>query len=296
MQIADFVSQYQQRIYQRLDAYLPAAQTVVPHDLHQAMRYATLGEGKRLRALLVYATGLTLGVAPDVLDPPAAAVEMVHAYSLIHDDLPAMDDDNWRRGKPSCHIAFNEALAILAGDALQSLAFATLTKASHSLTAEQQLQMTHVLAQAIGSLGMVGGQAMDLAAEGQKISLKQLETIHRRKTGALITASVELGMLASHEINSTLQQHLRQFADCMGFAFQVHDDIRDIEADADTLGKTPGTDVIHQKATYPALMGITSAKAYAQQLYQQAIQHLQQVALPGYLLQDLVKRISGMAR
>lgn len=196
-----------------------------------------------------------------------------------------MDDDDWRRGKPSCHKAFNEALAILAGDALQSLAFVTLTKTSDFLTAKQQLQMANALAQAISSFGMVGGQAMDLAAERQEIGLKQLETIHRCKTGALIATSVELGMLASCDIDPALQQHLRQFAGCLGLGFQVLDDVRDIEADVNTLGR----DVIHQKATYPALMGLAPAKAYAQQLYKQGIQHLQQAALPVGLLQELAR-------
>jgi farnesyl diphosphate synthase len=288
MQIADFISQFQPRTQRCLAAYLPSEQSL-PSDLHQAMRYATLGGGKRVRALLVYATGLSLGVAAETLDSAAAAIEMVHAYSLIHDDLPAMDDDDWRRGKPSCHKAFNEAVAILAGDALQSLAFATLTQANPFLTADQQLQMTQALANAIGSIGMAGGQALDLAAQRQKVSLEQLETIHTRKTGALISVSVELGMLARGDIQPPLRQHLQKFAACLGLGFQVQDDIRDIEADAETLGKTPGTDVIHQKATYPALLGLSAAKTYAQALYQQATYHLQQAALPGTLLQDLVK-------
>jgi geranylgeranyl pyrophosphate synthase len=290
MQIAHFINQYQQRINQYLDACLPDAQ-LPPQDLHQAMRYATLGGGKRVRALLIYATGLTFGVPAEALDPAAAALEMVHAYSLTHDDLPAMDDDDWRRGKLSCHKAFNEALAILSGDALQSLAFTTLTKTSPYLTAGQQLQMANTLAQAIGSFGMAGGQAMDLAAERQKINLKQLETIHRHKTGALITASIDLGMLASHETSPRLQQHLRQFADCIGLGFQIYDDICDIEADAVTSDKTSGTEVIFQKATYPALMGLAQAKTYTYELYQQAIQHLQHAVLPLPLLQDLINYV-----
>lgn len=240
-------------------------------QLRQAMAYSLLLGGKRIRPYLVYTVGRILGANTHDLDAPAAALECIHSYSLIHDDLPAMDDDDLRRGKPTCHKAFNEAVAILAGDALQALAFETIASHDyHQADAHAVVQMVRELALASGYAGMCGGQAVDLAHTNQAMTVDALEQMHRLKTGALIRVAVTLAWWCApnrlqHELHA-----LQQYADCIGLAFQVQDDILDVEGDTATLGKPQGSDLEANKATYPALLGMANAKTKAQQLVQQA--------------------------
>jgi farnesyl diphosphate synthase len=255
-----------------LEAVLPAAE-IEPARLHQAMRYAALGPGKRIRPLLCYGAGEALGVSPALLDRPAAAVELIHAYSLVHDDLPAMDDDDLRRGRPTCHRAFDEATAILAGDALQSLAFQTLAEAS-DLPPATRVAMVENLARASGSRGMAGGQAFDLAAEGQHLDRALLEHIHIHKTGALIRAAVRMAILADGPVDAERAERLDRYAKCLGLAFQIQDDILDVEGDSATLGKTAGRDQVLDKATYPSIVGLAEAKELAATLIGDALSAL----------------------
>ncbi|MEJ2764249.1 (2E,6E)-farnesyl diphosphate synthase [Photobacterium sp. MCCC 1A19761] len=265
---------YLQRNNQQLAQWL-AAQPYAEQTLVEAMKHGTLLGGKRARPYLTYVTGQMLGADCDDLDTPAAAVECIHAYSLIHDDLPAMDDDELRRGQPTCHIAFDEASAILAGDALQTLAFEILATGQLSEQGEAyRIRMVRELAQASGAAGMCLGQALDLAAEGQQISLAQLETIHKHKTGALIRCAIRLGALAAGERGVAVLPQLDRYAEAIGLAFQVQDDILDITSDTDTLGKPQGSDIALNKSTYPALLGLGGAQQKAQQLYQEALQAL----------------------
>lgn len=268
------LTQWQQEFEVLLDARL-VNQKTEPKELHQAMRYAALNGGKRIRPILVYLTGLALDAKRSDLDAAAIAVELVHCYSLVHDDLPAMDDDDLRRGKPTCHIQFGEATAILAGDALHTQAFQELASAQLSTTAsEQQLAMISLLASASGSLGMGGGQAIDLDSTNKVISVETLENMHRMKTGALIKASVLLGAMMSGNINDEHHQALSQYADAIGLAFQVKDDILDIESDTETLGKPQGSDQDNAKNTYPALLGLAGSKQKLQDLFHLALQAL----------------------
>lgn len=243
-------------------------------DLMAAMRYSALNGGKRVRAMLVYGAAQAVAGQPtatdNTLDAVACALECLHAYSLIHDDLPAMDDDDLRRGKPSCHIAFNEAVAILAGDALQTQAFAILSSSALDLSAECQLRLVQELAQAAGAAGMVLGQAIDLAAVAHQLSQAELETMHRLKTGALIAASVRMGALAAGASDAQLAA-LEVYAACVGLAFQVQDDVLDVTADTATLGKPQGADAALDKPTFVTLMGLDEAKRYAELLHQQAL-------------------------
>ena len=248
---------YRARIERLLDARLPPADTE-PRSLHEAMRYATLGGGKRLRPLLCYATAETLSLAPGAVDEAACAVEMIHAFSLIHDDLPAMDDDSLRRGRPTVHKAFGVATAILAGDALQTLAFQVLAQAGDSAAA--RATMLRELTEAAGSLGMTGGQAMDLEAEGKRLDLPHLEELHRRKTGCLIRASVMMACAADSRANDRTREALDGFATQIGLAFQIRDDLLDVTGDESVVGKTHGADAAHQKSTFPALLGIRAAE------------------------------------
>jgi len=274
VEIAGRLRGYQARIEAALESWLPPASRV-PENLHEAMRYAVLGGGKRIRPVLVYASGEAFGVAPDALDGPACAVEMIHAYSLVHDDLPAMDNDDLRRGRPTCHRAFGEATAILAGDALQALAFHVLAADGKiGVSPEQRLRMIEILAAASGSLGMAGGQAIDLAAVGKSLNLEQLETMHRHKTGALIRASVELGALCCDGVDPAAFARVSQFAQCIGLAFQIHDDVLDIESDTATLGKPQGSDLAQNKPTYPQLLGLAGARDAARRLHDEAISAL----------------------
>jgi len=247
-----------------------------PQDLHQAMRYAVLGGGKRLRPILVYATGNALGAGPERLDAPAAAVEIIHAYSLVHDDLPAMDDDALRRGRPTCHVAFGEATAILAGDALQALAFDVLAGDATLVDAPAQLvAMLRVLAAACGSHGMAGGQALDLAAVGRILDAAELERMHVYKTGALIRASVRLGALATGCRDEGLLAALETYGHSIGLAFQIRDDILDVEGSSATLGKTAGKDAADAKPTYPSILGMQGSRARLAALTKAAIDSVQ---------------------
>ncbi|KDM92962.1 (2E,6E)-farnesyl diphosphate synthase [Photobacterium galatheae] len=246
--------------------------------LVQAMRHGALLGGKRARPFLTYVTGQMLGAELNDLDAPAAAVECIHAYSLIHDDLPAMDDDDLRRGQPTCHIAFDEATAILAGDALQTLAFEILACGQLSDAGNsQRIAMVRELAQAAGASGMCAGQALDLAAEKKQVGLTQLESIHRHKTGALIRCAIRLGALAAGEKGVAILPQLDQYANAIGLAFQVQDDILDVISDTQTLGKPQGSDLALEKSTYPALLGLDGAQKKAQQLYQEALQALEAI-------------------
>lgn len=266
---ASRVDAYRERLRQQLDTSLPAA-TQYPARLHEAMRYACDG-GKRLRALLVYAAGETLELEPQALDAPAAAVELIHAYSLVHDDLPAMDDDDLRRGRPTTHKAYDEATAILVGDALQTLAFTVLTRNNAAnLEATQKLAMVDALAEASGSRGMVGGQAIDLQSEGKDLSLPELETLHIHKTGALIRASLKLACLAVPSLNEAKAEALDRYSKCIGLAFQIQDDVLDIEGSSAELGKTAGKDSASLKSTYPSVMGLPAAKQRAEELFDEA--------------------------
>ncbi|MGZ8215855.1 (2E,6E)-farnesyl diphosphate synthase [Methylomagnum sp.] len=272
--LQEFMLACQARAEAALDARLPA-ENRMPERLHRAMRYSALGGGKRLRPLLTYATGHALGLSPDLLDGPACAVEFIHVYSLIHDDLPAMDDDDLRRGKPTCHKAFDEATAILAGDGLQALAFHVLAHdASIAVPAENRIAMIETLATASGSFGMVGGQAIDLDSVGKALDLPSLENMHIRKTGALIRASVRLATLAKVPLEAAEADKLDHYAKCIGLAFQIKDDILDEESDTQTLGKTQGKDRDHNKPNYPALLGLSGAKQKAQELHEDALASL----------------------
>ncbi len=231
--------------------------------LLQAMRYSTLEGGKRVRPVLVYATGQALGASLETLDAPAAAVELIHVYSLVHDDLPAMDNDDLRRGKPTCHRAFDEATAILTGDALQARAFELLTRASPTVPAAACLEMLKVLADAIGTRGMAGGQAIDLESVKQTIDEAALERMHRQKTGALIQASVLLGAIAGGLQGAAERAALTEFGAEIGLAFQIHDDILDVEGTTSTLGKRAGADADRIKPTYPSVLGLDRARAQA---------------------------------
>jgi farnesyl diphosphate synthase len=233
-----------------------------PVELHRAMRYAVLGGGKRLRPLLVYASGLAFGAPVEALDGSAVAVEIIHAYSLVHDDLPAMDDDALRRGRPTCHIVFGEAMAILAGDALQALAFEVLANdRALDTDAMTRLEMMRTLSLACGSHGMAGGQALDLAAVGQRLAPVELERMHVHKTGALIRASVRLGALAAGCHDDAMLAALETYGHSIGLAFQIRDDLLDIEVETAQLGKTAGKDVAANKPTYPAILGVDASRA-----------------------------------
>ncbi len=258
-----------------LDRYLPAANEK-PTLLHEAMRYACLGGGKRIRAILVYAAGQTLGVPMQMLHAPASAVEMIHAYSLVHDDLPCMDDDDLRRGQPTCHKAFDEATALLVGDALQALAFDILANTDATgLSDGQRLKMCATLAAASGSHGMAGGQAIDLAAVGQSLDLPTLEDMHRLKTGALIRASIQLGAIASNDLITQEVDALQNYAAGIGLAFQIRDDVLDVEGNTEILGKQQGADEALNKPTYPALLGLEQSKQRARRLCDEAIESLE---------------------
>ena len=256
---------YRYRLESFLDQVLPSSSTK-PETLHQALRYSTLNAGKRLRAILVYLVGEMYNARLEELDVPAAAVELIHAYSLVHDDLPCMDDDDLRRGKPSCHKAYDEATAMLAGDALQSLAFELLG----SLENGKSTVLTRTLARASGSLGMAGGQALDLQAAGNVTDLESLQQIHSMKTGALIEAAVLMGAHTAGLSDNGQIKLLSEYARALGLGFQIHDDILDVVSDTATLGKKTGADEINGKATYPGLIGLEAAKQAAHDAYQQA--------------------------
>ena len=278
----------QRRTEHALDHWLPAAATA-PARLHEAMRYSTLGGGKRMRPLLCHAAGEALGADPQTLDVAACAVELIHAYSLVHDDLPCMDDDVLRRGRPTCHVEFDEATALLVGDALQTLAFQILSEAelpSH----QRRLSMIALLAQASGSRGMAGGQAIDLAAVGTTLTLEELEFMHIRKTGALIRAAVLLGAHCGNADDATLAA-LGHYANRAGLLFQVVDDILDAEGSTVTLGKTAGKDAASGKMTFPALYGLGKSQALAAQWTDDAVASLKPFGARGQTLRALAALI-----
>lgn len=265
MSVAALLAQGQARAERALSH---ALSTHVGPDqrLLEAMRYSALGGGKRLRPVLTYAAGEALGIAPHVLDAPAAAVELIHAYSLVHDDLPAMDDDDLRRGRPTCHKAFDEATAILAGDALHTLAFETLAALDHP----HAIRLVACLARAAGRVGMAGGQALDLGAVGQVRDLDALMQMHRCKTGALIVAALEMPGLLCNDPRDPRIAALRHYGEAIGLAFQIHDDVLDVTGNTATLGKMQGADARLNKPTYPALLGLEGAKARAFALIDEA--------------------------
>lgn len=277
MDFEERVGTYLDRIEATLDRALPGPE-VKPRRLHAAMRYSVLGGGKRIRPLLVYATGETLGVSPDMLDAPAAAIEMMHAFSLVHDDLPAMDDDDLRRGRATTHRAFDEATAILAADALQPLAFSVLAKSRALLDyPDSKVRIIELLANACGSTGMTGGQAIDMAAEGQTLDAAELEHMYRLKTGQLLRASVMSAAYCPPLRDDEVLHSLERFVDCMGLAFQIRDDILDIEGSTEDIGKQQGADVAHSKATYPALFGMEEARRRADELLDGALMALDEL-------------------
>jgi geranylgeranyl pyrophosphate synthase len=293
-QLPDFLESCQRRIEAVLSAEIE--QCDASHSLREAMAYACLGGGKRIRPVLVYGANRALDGNLVDADPAAAAVELIHSYSLVHDDLPAMDDDDLRRGKASVHKAFDEAVAILAGDALQSLAFAVLAKTSRSHAAATQLRQVQVLAAAVGANGMVGGQCLDCCATGSESSLQALEALHRLKTGALIRASVLLG---AHSAEGATDQQLADFqlyADCIGLAFQIQDDILDVTADTASLGKPQGSDQHNDKTTYVSLLGLEQAQSKASEMTGQAISALDRFGSEADLLRELAIFITSRAR
>ena len=275
----------QTRMESVLAEWLPPAH-IAPQRLHEAMRYAVLGGGKRVRPLLAFAAGEVTGAPPERVQHAAAAVELIHAYSLVHDDMPAMDDDALRRGKPTVHVEFDEATALLVGDALQSLAFDILASTPLADDVATQLNMVQLLAQAAGSRGMAGGQAIDLASVGKPLNLIELEFMHIHKTGALIRASVLLGAQCGSVPDAT-RTALDHYAKCIGLAFQVVDDVLDAEAPTATLGKTAGKDAANNKPTYVSLLGAARARELAQELRADAHAALDSLGTPAARLRQL---------
>ncbi len=270
--INQYFSDCQAIVDSTLDSWLPS-ELIQPERLNSAIRYSTLSGGKRIRPVLVFATAEAFGLKKEQALAAACSIELIHAYSLIHDDLPAMDDDDLRRGQPTCHIKYDEATAILAGDALQTLAFEILCmKGDHS--AQSRIDMIRTLSVASGTQGMVGGQAIDLDAVGQQLSIEALEKMHNHKTGALIEASIILGAQSAISPDANTLKNLQCYAQSIGLAFQVQDDILDITSNTETLGKTQGSDIARNKPTYPALLGIDGAKKKAQELHETALNAL----------------------
>lgn len=274
-QFREFLLFTQQRVENALREIFKSLLNHAPHRLHEAMQYSALGPGKRIRPMLVYAAGQALSVPADRLTMPACAIELIHAYSLIHDDLPAMDDDDLRRGRPTCHIKYGEATAILAGDALQTLAFHLLSdEHNNKIPAIVRLKMIEQLAFASGSRGMCGGQSIDLDSVGQQLDIVQLENMHIHKTGALIRAAVKIGAFGAAEATQEQIKKLDHYAKCIGLAFQIHDDILDVEGNTATLGKTQGKDAANGKPTYPELLGLDGAREKSSDLINDALDQL----------------------
>ncbi len=281
-----WVAHQQSRFEDVLRNLLPSAD-VVPQRLHAAMRYSVLDGGKRVRPLLAFAAGELAGADVARVNYAAAAVELIHAYSLVHDDMPCMDDDVLRRGKPTCHVEYDEATALLVGDALQSLAFQFLSEQRLSDEPSKQLQMVKLLAVASGSRGMAGGQAIDLASVGKQLTLPELEQMHIHKTGALIRAAILLGAHCGNGLNDAQLDKLDRFGKLIGLAFQVVDDVLDCEADTATLGKTAGKDADNDKPTYVSLLGLQEAKAMAQRLHSEALAALSEFGESAKRLREL---------
>lgn len=286
MSLADLIALCQARLDNVFSAYLAEIPSL---ELKQAMQHSLLNGGKRLRPLLVYATGCIFDASWDNLDAPATAVEMIHTYSLIHDDLPCMDDASTRRGKPSCHKVYGEAMAVLAGDALLTLAMEVLATPHAGIKADRRIQMINVLSKASGAAGMVGGQAMDITMmDDPGISTDLLSTIYHLKTGALFTACIELGRLASNDDDEVNQRALKHFGDCIGYAFQIQDDVLDIETSSEELGKQQGMDSKNQKITYVRLHGLVAAKEKVQSLYQEGLEAINYLGTRANLLRELI--------
>lgn len=281
----EIMREYQSRTQQVLDQAL--SDIDVPDRLRESMRYSTLSNGKRVRALLVYAAGLAVDAPLSRLDALAAALECIHAYSLIHDDLPAMDDDDLRRGLNTNHIEYDEATAILTGDALQALAFELISSEKSTLSDAQARKISLKLAQSSGPAGMVGGQILDIQATDKSLTRKQLENVHRRKTGALINAAVMCGAMCSDCVNEEQLNKLNDYANKIGLAFQVVDDVLDIESTTEELGKPRGSDQAMGKSTYPALIGLTESKQLAENLYQESIVSIASISDNTQLLEEL---------
>jgi farnesyl diphosphate synthase len=293
-QAADFNAwaiDMQARMESVLEINMPLA-TVSPMRLHEAMRYATLGGGKRVRALLSYAAGDFCGAEIEKVDIPAASVEIIHAFSLVHDDLPCMDDDDLRRGKPTTHKQFGDAMALLVGDALQSLAFQLVSQDKLLKSATQKLQMLHILALASGSRGMAGGQAIDIESIGIPLTHAELEHMHIQKTGALIRAAALLGAYSADKPDEEKVKAVDHFAKSIGLAFQVVDDILDAEADSKTLGKTAGKDKLNNKSTYVTILGLSAAKHLASELHANAMAALSFYGREADLLRHLANFIT----
>lgn len=283
LNFSDWAKQHQTRIEDVLDEVLPSAESI-PQKLHSAMRYSVTGGGKRVRALLCYAAAELCQTDEALTDAAAAAVELIHAYSLVHDDMPCMDDDDLRRGKPSCHKQYDDATALLVGDALQTLAFDVLSTPELCANANQQISMLNLLAKASGSLGMAGGQAIDLDSVGKTLDRQTLEAMHQLKTGALIQAAAMMGAAGG---NTTQINAVQTYAENIGLAFQVVDDILDTEADTATLGKTAGKDADNNKPTYVSILGLQAAKDFAELLFQQALQALEPFGNEAQRLREL---------
>ena len=288
--LSDWMQHKQTRIEQSLALHLSIdTKELYSSKLIEAMHYSTLNGGKRLRAMFVYAAGEVLGADPKLLDYPASAVEMIHAYSLVHDDMPVMDNDDLRRGKPTCHKAYGEATALLTGDALQSLAFETLCKGP--LSSQQQISMIKVLASYSGVKGMAGGQAIDLESVGQGLTVNELQQMHELKTGALIQASLQMGALASQAVTEKILQQFAKYGAYLGLAFQVHDDVLDVTSDTNTLGKTQGADIALDKPTYPALLGLEAAQQKSAELIDKSLAILEELPYDTQALADLSQYI-----
>lgn len=284
---ADLMPVWLERIESVLDHWLPRAERH-PDKLHQAMRYSALGGGKRIRPLLIYATGVASGQTLNELDGPACAVELMHVYSLIHDDLPCMDDDELRRGKPTCHKVYGEATAVLAGDALQALAFQILSSdPAMTSAASIRSSMIQTLSSSVGSRGMAGGQAIDLDSVGRQLSIGELEAMHIHKTGALIRASMRMATLNRPDLPEPRVLALDHYAKCVGLAFQIRDDILDVEGDTQTLGKQSGADIALDKPTFPGTIGMPASKEQAQRLHQEALDSIAGFGPEGDMLRNI---------
>jgi farnesyl diphosphate synthase len=283
-----FISESQNRIEKLFAQYIKELDSPAPL-LQSAMAYAVFNGGKRVRPLLVYATGLALGAKPELMDAPAAAIELIHAYSLIHDDLPAMDNADTRRGMPSCHKKFGEAMAILAGDALQTLAFRIIIVHPGKIATTQRLKMLDVLTDASGIMGMAGGQALDMVPKDK--SLESILEVYKLKTGALLSASVKLGMVAANLTDPTVQSQLENYAACMGLAFQLQDDLLDLESETSIAGKPVGLDAINEKITYPSIVGAIATRQKVHTLINDALASLTILGARGEILAALAQHL-----
>lgn len=272
MDVQSYLKSCQDNVNESLNNKLPL-ETAIPNKLHQSMRYTVLNGGKRLRSAFIYATGEALGAEKEILTDVCVAIELIHAYSLIHDDLPALDNDDLRRGKPTCHKVFGEATAILTGDALQSLAFETIASIKN-INPKFVLEMIRLLSGAIGSRGMIGGEELDIEMLNQSAIVAEVERMYQLKTGCLLSAGSQLAALAANCTDETVLSHLQQFGTCIGISFQIHDDIIGIESDTAVLGKKQNADLDLNKPVYPALVGMADAKKKRDALFYQALDHL----------------------